>query len=448
MANPTWRKVNQFFASSRIGKKQSAFGTFLADEDINWMERCDVEINLTVETSERRSCDGQDIVDEKVRRRRRQFRLTFNDPDPHTKFKYVAWKEGAVTAPTGTVANEVQTLTRSGTVNGGTFPLSLSNFEGRSGTTKQIPYDASPAAIQAAIVDQAKSLGKIIQPGDVAITGNWGTGIVMTFGKRLRNANLPLLTVGNDDIDGGGTIVNTQTTAGGNKYHTAQRSADGSKPLTTFATGDKNGSIATEKYGDAVVSSVDITASNEQTNSKMVVIVDCHFIPEETTEFEVPECVNTLGVEAEDIRLKFNGIFEHRDLVNDSVSLNDNVPLNAAHKFDDPDITSPFVRGNQPSQEFQTELFANADHPLRRLALNQNVSGNHIETIRHYGNPGNRFTIIAPETKIKPQGNQLDDFSGEADESTIKLNGTPYGITGIPVTYEAYIDQTVAFLST
>ncbi len=452
MSNATWRKLNQFFAASGSGKIQSGansgFGNFLADSAIDTLENCEVEQNMTIEYGEQRNCDKQDLTGQPVKRRRRQFRLTFTDPTPHQMFKYIAWKEGAVTSPTGTAANEVQTLTRSGTVSGGTFPLSLTDFEGRSGTTKQIPYNATAAQIQAEIINQAYSLGKIIQPGDCIVSGNWTSGIVLTFAKRLRNANLPLLAVSNSLITGGGSIVNTQTTAGGNKYHTAQRSADGTKPLTSFATGDKSGSIATRKYGDAVVSQVDFTASSDQTNVQMVVIVDCHFVPGEVTSFVVPSCVNSKPVLAQDVRLKFGGVYEHRDLVSDSVSLSDNVPVNAAHAYDDIDVTRPFVRGDQPTQEFTNEIFGDENHYLYQLAENCFVEDNETETIRHYGNPGNRFTIIAPETKIKPQSGGLDGFASEDKRSTIKTAQTPYGITGIPVTYEAYLDQTTSFLTT
>jgi len=445
--NARWRKLNEFLLTSGVGKKQTAFGSFLADADLNFLENCEVEMNLEIERGEQRNCDKQDLRGQPVKKRRRQFRFRYTEFTAHQAFKFIAYKEGSVTSPTGTVANEVQTLTRSGSISGGTFPLSLA-LEGRTGSTKQIPYDATAAQIQAAIVDQAHSLGKIIKPGDVVVSGDWTDGIVLTFGKRLRNANLPLLVVGNGAITGGGTIVNTQTTAGGNKYHTAQRSADGSKPLFSFAMGDKGGSIANRKYVDAVVSAVDFNTNIDQTNVEMIVTVDCNFLVGEASTIVVPVCVNNPAVLATDFRIKFGETFENRDLVSDAVSLNDNVPTGAAHAFDDIDITRPFQRGDQPSQETNTEFFGNSVHPMYTLAENEFVEDNEIEVIRHYGNPGNRFSIIAPETKIKPQGNSLEGFQGELRESTIKLNGTPYGKSGLPLTYEFIGDQAISFLGT
>ena len=447
MANSRWRKLNQFLVMSWIGMIQSAFGVFLDDEDLDNLENCEIEMNMEIERGEQRNCNKQDLIGQPVKKRRRQFRLRYSEFTAHQAFRFAALKEGAVTAPTGTAANEVQTLTRSGTVDGGSFILGFT-LEGRTGSTKPIPWNATPAQIQAALTNPAASIGKIIKPGDVVVTGTWGGGIALTFAKRLRNANLPLLTVNNTGITGGGSVAIAQTTAGGNKYHTATRSADGTKPLFSFATGDKNGSIATEKYGDAVVSSLDFNTSSEQTNPEMIVVIDCNFIPDQITNFDVPACINRPAVKSEDVRLKFDGTFENRDLVSDTVSLNDNVPTGAAHAFDDIDITRPFQRGDQPSQDTNTEFFGDSNHPLHTLALEEYVDGNEIETIRHYGNPGDRFSIIAPETKIKPQGNQLEGFNGEMRESTVKINGTPYGITGDPVSYEAYLDSTTSFLTT
>ena len=444
--NSRWRKINRFLAISGIGKKQSGLGEFLADADLDTRENCQLEIDVEVERGAERSCDNRDLTSEPVKSRYRKFRLTYDNPTPQQMFRMIAYKEGAVTAPVATSANEAQTLTRTGNVTGGTFPISLNDLEGRSGVTKQIPFNAAALQIQAAIIDQSKSLGKIIRPGDIAASGDWTTGIVLTFAKRLGNMNLPLLEVDNSSITGGGTIVVTQTTAGDQNYHTAQRSADGTKALFTVATGDQTGSIATRKYGDAVVDSIDFTANTDQTNVQMVVTILCNFNPEDISNFSVPPCVKLPAVRVEDVRLEIDGTFENRNLVNHAISVSDNIPVKSAFVFDDIDVSAAFVAGDQPTQQFTTEIFGDSNHPLYALAENEYVEGNEVEFITHFGNPGNRFSVIADETKIKPQG-QLEGFSGEANQSTVKITGTPYAITDIPVRYEAYLDQAVAFLS-
>ncbi len=443
--NSRWRKINEFLVVSNTGKKQTGLGAFLADADLNVRENCQVEIDLEIERGTERSCDNRDLTGEPVKSRYAKFRLTYENPTPLQMFRMVAYKEGAVTAPTGAPANEVQTLTRSGSVVGGTFTIGIT-LEGRSGLTKPIAFDASPALVLAAIIDQSKTLGKIIKPGDIAVTGDWTAGIVLTFARRLGKADLPLIVVGNTNITGGGSISVAQTTPGGQNFHTAQRSADGSKPLFSLATGDQNGSIATQKFGDAVVDSIDFAVDTGKVNVSMTVVICCNFIPDLVSNFAVAPCVKLPAVRVQDVRVKINGNFENRDLVSHAVSLNDNVPKAAAFVFDDIDVSIPFVSGDQPVQSFTTEIFGDAGHPLYALANNEYVTGNEVEFITHFGNPGSRVSVIGGETKIKPQG-QLAGFSGEANQSTVKFTGTPYSITGLPVRYEASLDQSTAFLS-
>ena len=445
-----WQKINQFLVVNSLGKIQPVLGTYPADAYFDARENCEVEVDLNIERGKDLECGGRDIYGEPVKSRYRRFRLTFNQPTPHQMFRMIAYKEGIVTAPTGTPANEVQTLTRSGTVSGGTFKSSLT-LEGRTGTTKPIAWNATNAQILAALTDAAATIGKIIQAGDVAVSGNWTTGIVLTFGGRLQKANLPNLTVDNTSVTGGGSVVNTQTTAGDQYYHTARRTDDGSKVLFAVALGNKASSIVTEKFGDAVVESINFTGSENTPNIQMQVVICANFNPDTFSSFTVPACTNLPPVRNVDTRIVIGGVYRQRDLVNHTVNLNDNVPIPAAFAFDDIDVSVPFVAGDEPTQEITSEFFydhANADTiALRTLALNEFTTGNETAFTTHFGNPGNRVSILAPETKIKPQA-QLDGFSGAANQSTIKIAGTPYGKTGIPVSFEAYLPQSVAFLGT
>jgi len=445
-----WLKLNQFLVVSGEGKIQPVLGTFPADAYFDTRENCEVEVDLEIERSEQLSCNNRDLIGEPLKTRYRRFRLTYNSPTPQQIFRQIAYFAGSVDAPVGTPANEVQTLTRSGTVSGGTFTLSFS-LEGRSGTTKPIAWDASNAAILAALTNAAATIGKIIKPGDVAVSGDWTGGVVLTFAKRLRNTNLPLLTVDNTNITGGGSIAIAQTTAGDQNFHAAQRTDDASKVLFGLALGNKADSTVTEKYGDCVSESINFTIDAEQTNIQMQVTICANFNPDAFTSFSVPACTNLPPVLAVDTRLKINGVFRHRNLVNHAIALSDNVPVGAMFGFDDVDISVAPVAGARPTQEHTTELFHDrADTnsvSLRQLALDELTESNEVEFITHLGNPGNRVSIIADETKIKPQG-QLDGFSGDAEQSTIRLIGTPYGISDIPVRFEAYLDQSVAFLGT
>ncbi|WP_460996886.1 hypothetical protein, partial [Staphylococcus aureus] len=64
----------------------------------------------------------------------------------------------------------------------------------------------------------------------------------------------------------------------------------------------------------------------------------------------------------------------------------------------------------------------------------------------HYGQPGNRFSLIYPNAKVRFQGNR-DSFVGAAEFSAINVDFVPF-IDGLnpPIEAEAYIDQTAQFL--
>lgn len=82
-------------------------------------------------------------------------------------------------------ANEVQTITVTGTSSGGTFTLTFG-----SETTSALDFDATAAEIDTAL-EALDNIGA----GDVACTGGPlpGTPVVITFGGNLANVKMPLI---------------------------------------------------------------------------------------------------------------------------------------------------------------------------------------------------------------------------------------------------------------
>lgn len=103
----------------------------------------------------------------------------------------------------GAGTNEVQTISRSGTVTDGTFKLTFNGAE-----TDDLPYNATATQVKDALEDA------IGVPGIVTATGGpLGTSIVVTFHLGVA-ANVPLMTVDNSDLVGGGSVAVAETTAG------------------------------------------------------------------------------------------------------------------------------------------------------------------------------------------------------------------------------------------
>lgn len=109
----------------------------------------------------------------------------------------------------GTLQNEVQTVTVTGTPTGGTFRL---QFRGQE--TANIAYNAAAAAVQTALLALTN-----VGPTDLAVTGGPGPGTpwVVTFGGNLAGQNVDILTLSNNGLTGGTnpTVTVVSTTQGG-----------------------------------------------------------------------------------------------------------------------------------------------------------------------------------------------------------------------------------------
>lgn len=110
----------------------------------------------------------------------------------------------AITPTPGT--NEIQTITKSGTVSGGTFTIAV-NGE----VTTAIAFGANNATVLAAL-EALPNVGT----GGIAVGGGPvnTTPITLTFLKQFAGQNMPLVVVDSSLLTGGGTYVPTETTPG------------------------------------------------------------------------------------------------------------------------------------------------------------------------------------------------------------------------------------------
>mgnify|MGYP000054630221 CR=1 FL=1 len=111
--------------------------------------------------------------------------------------------------PVAALANEVKTITITGTPTGGTFTVT---FDGE--TTAGIAYNANAAAVQTALEGLSN-----ITAGDVTVTGGPGPGtaFTVTFGGRYAGIDVPAFTGSGASLTGGTSpgVTMATTTAGG-----------------------------------------------------------------------------------------------------------------------------------------------------------------------------------------------------------------------------------------
>lgn len=442
MPNTYQELVDRFICVSGAGLTQVDANTPLDNADLNTRDKCTITREEIIVRRDRRDCRNEDLVASDVITRLARYTLNYEETTPQIMARWGALYLGNSAAPTGTPANEVQTLTRSGTVSGGTFTLSLT-LEGRTVTTKPIAFDASNSEIEAALT-AARML--FVQPGDVAISGDWGTAITVTFQGRLAKANLSNLVVDAAGLTGSTPdIVVAQTTAGAQKFHDMSRSATKTKKRISFALGWDTVPDRVEKYAGYVVESFSPSANRNGDAALQVTLLGPWDYDSIETSFEIPECSNPEILKSEDCKLLIDGNWETTDVNSMAFSLNDNIPTDrlSAFPFDGMDVQT-LKRGKQPTYTGNFSIFGSEVDAVYQLAYLERTQ-DPVEVIAHFGLPGNRFSLIFPEMKVRFQNNR-ETFVGDAERMAVNLDGVAFKDgANAPVSAEAYVSQTTAF---
>lgn len=446
MPSKTQRLINQFVAFSGDGKVQSEHNVPMDNAKLDTRDKCEITVEDVVARRVLFDCDNRFADDEVTDTRLKRFTFTYALVTAQILARWAGYFFGSITAPTGTPANEVQKLARTGTVAGGTFTITFA-LEGRTGVTAAIPWNATAAQIAAALIKQPSTIGNLIKAGDVTVTGDWTSGMVITFVNRLKRADLPMLVINAASLTGDGPGISVvELTAGDQNFHEFSNSTDDSKAEFSFALGFKTGNLATEKYYNAVCERFDPTIGRTG-DVALTVSVLANYEAEQIAGFPVPPCVNYKGIPNSDCRIQIGSDWKTLDIFQQSMTNNDAVPVDAdTFGFDSLDPES-HERGDQPQYAIAAQVFGAVNDPNDPLAVAVRAESN-VAYTTHFGMPGNRFSLLAPNTRVKPQGNSRQ-FGGPRNRSVIALDGLPMrDNANAPVRAEASIDQATAFLAT
>lgn len=436
--------TDRFLILPKEGTPQSAWDVPVADADGTLRLKCQIARTLEVTRQELRDCRNEDIVNRILRTRLSRMVLTINEIDSFWISYFTALYLGTAAAPTGTPANEVQTLTRSGTVSGGTFKLAMT-LEGRTVTTQDIAFDATNATIQAALT-AARML--FLQPGDVVVTGTWGTAITLTHPDtgRLGRANLPLYVLTNGLTGSTPDIIIAQGTAGDQNFHAFTRSTSNTKQYTTFWMGWEDDADRVEKYINFAVESIVPTLSLDGDVQFVVTLIGMWTYNEILTAFPIPACNNITPMPVSDCRLSINTVWQTTDINNLTANVSDNIPTDrqSAFAFDGID-PQQWKRSPQPSYTMQFGIFGSEVDSLYGLAYDERTQAP-VPVIIHFGMPGHRCSWYFPKTKLAFQNDPLGN-AGALQSSVIQLDGVAFKDgTAAPFKAEALTPQTVAYL--
>lgn len=436
MAYNPQRLKKAFYAFSSVFKRQSAFGTALADADLDERHNCTVEFEDVIERETIYDCSMEDIFDEEVQSQLKRVTLTYPAITPTRLFGWLAGLLGACAAPTGTAQNEKQTITIDAT--GGTFTATFA-FEGKTGTTGALAYNASAATVLAAL-EALDSIGS----GNVTV-GLVGLVYTVEFVGDLAKANMPAFTTNAASLTGGaGTAAVATTQAGGNKYHAATRSTDDSLPKFSIGCGYDSASAADpHKFRDLVVESV-VTNLNRRKNVTATVTLIGRFTPADMAAFTVPACENLAALKGRDCEVKVNGAYLSEEFWQAGITLNNAVPTgDDLFPFDDVEIGDP-ERGDKPTYPITMQVLGSEGDTIGELCRTESKVA--VEFLM--GKPGNRASLIFPNVLLKFASNPRV-FVGERNRSAHSIEATPHKDATLltPLRAEANIDQTATFLA-
>lgn len=359
---------------------------------------------------ENRDCNGEYILIEKLTGKIARFTIGF-DCTAKIAAGWYATLRGVSASPTGTPADETQTISLGGATAGG-YKLRL-DFEGLIGTTGVIAFDAVNAVIQAAL-----EAIRPIKAGNVAITGT--TTKTATFQNTLAKANIPLMTVVDDTTTGGTGVVVSAGTNGTNKLH-AITGMDGEQPVNfSVIEGFDGDTGGVKKYKNLVMGDWTVTATRRGKGSVTIVAFGDPN-GEVLTGFSIPACANQSPIMAGDCRVKIGSDWITGDLRDFTWTESNNIDVSEdALKFDDMTVDQ-LERGDRTAS-FTSLILGSPTSALYTLAENENTAFAALQLA--IGQPGERLTLYGPNTQFRLDDTPVE-FVGGRNKSAFRITGRP-----------------------
>lgn len=252
------RRADLVVAFSGIAGIQANFDTPMpeASLDTAWSVTSDTYPYVSQELDRILDCSQQDLVAKEVVRRIMRFDLDY-DSDPRLMAIHLAYLMGVAAAPTGTPANEQQTITSTAT--GGTGKIGVPV----GSVTKYTP----PLAFNVTAADMKTALENInfIGKGNVTVTLLAGV-YTITFTNNHANDNMPQLVGHADNATTltGGTWTFATTVPGVQRDSHLTRISGFQPPAYSTAVGFRNSNKRMRFFKSVVADTMRITGAHNQ----------------------------------------------------------------------------------------------------------------------------------------------------------------------------------------
>lgn len=415
MANPRYTNRKLVVAMSPAFMTQPAFDTAIATANLNYRhpQTTPAFHAIVPFREETRDCAGRFVIIEEITGKISRFTFGFNAT---AKFLagWFAYLQGVAAAPTGTPANETQTIALGGAT-GGNMLLAF-DHEGLTGTTSAI---STTAALTAATIQAALEALRPIKAGNVSVTGAAGGPFTVEFVGRLANANVPLLTR-TDNSTGGTGVVISAGTAGTNKVHLISRTTSEQPALFSLIEGFDGESDGMKKFKNMVLDSCTVNV-NRRGKASLTVVAYGDPIGEVLAGYSVPVCDNQAPISAKDTRLLIGSEYITSDLRELTYTESNNIDVSEdALKFDD--ITPDQLEAGDPTASLNALFLGSPTSAMYEFAEDENNAFDAMELA--LGRPGERLTILAPNTQFRLD-DSLVEFVGNRNVSAFRVLGRP-----------------------
>lgn len=415
MSNTTFTNRQLVVATSPDFMVQAAYDTAIATANLNSRHPQNTPAfhNNVMFRDQTRECTGRYVIQERITGKISRFTFAF-DMSAKLGGGWYAYLQGIAAAPTGSPADESQTLNLHGAT-AGDFTLGL-DFEGLSGTSVSIP---ASAALTAAAIQTALEAVRPIKAGNVLVTGSAGGPFTIAFQNALAKANIPLLTLV-DSSTGGSGITIAAGTNGVNNLHAITRSSTDSPVLFSLIEGFDLETNGIKKYKNLVLDSWSV-AITRKGKAILTVVAYGDPLPETLTGYSVPACVTVAPIYAKDCRLKIGSNYITSDLRELTYTESNNIDVSEdAIRFDD--ISPDQLRSGDPTASLSA-LFLGS--PTVDLYVAADAEDNAFyATELALGVPGERLTIFNPNSQFSLQDN-LIEFVGTRNTSAFRITARP-----------------------
>lgn len=426
------------------GKKQVNRDTPLAvaelDLRINATSRNWVNTDKTIE--EVFDCVGEELVNKETTRiiRRLPFETEFSGK---VAAILAAYAYGVAAAPTGGTVNRAFTLEVDAT--GGSFTFTL-DYDGINQTIT-IPVAGLNASKLKYALEQMDNIGF----GNTNVTGPVGNVYTITFIGKRAAAAIPLPTVDDTNVTGGGAAVNVVSTATGNQdTHniTEMPATVYQPPYTTFGIAFEDEPGSERLITGAVLDNIRINApANGGKVTLAGDIIARDLIPAD--DLVIPECVVYRPARTTDCRLIRNGV-EYTEILKEfAYSYNNNLLTgNTAYTGRGVKPTR-LERANRRTRQLTYGLLGGVTTPIYQEAeANPEADVKRAYTVR-VGPEGDSLTVSIPNGLTELNTGGGIDFDGESEEAIERFVTTPTKIgSTLPTAITARVDLDAQLLQT